>query len=364
MNKCTLIIDGNWLLMSRLGMKMGDFIKTLPPEHLELAKNEIIDFIAQSINKVINFWGDRIDNIMMVQDGGSWRKLIDKPKICKEAYKGNRTVDENIAWNYVWDALRTICQNFKENNITCVTEKNIEGDDWCWYWSKYLNHVGTNCIIWTSDADLKQLVQKDPSTNAWTIWFNDRAGLVLPQSLGHSDMDMLLNFEMVDPFLEDICHRCTISTYINPDDIVMSKVICGDSGDNIKAIVRAEHVTKNGKTMIKKVTENEWNKIKEQLNIKNINEFKENKDSIIKHILSIERLSSCKYKPKDVSDMFDYNLTLVRLDKEQIPREYQLAMNTHKDDYVVTDLDFIKNNYKVLATHTSGVETLFEDLPF
>lgn len=364
MNNCTLIIDGNWLLMSRLGMMMGDFAKTLPPEHLEMAKNDIVDFIAQSVNKIINYWGPRIDNIMMVQDGGSWRKTITKPALNEEEYKGNRVANEEVAWDYVWDALKTICQNFKDNKITCVTEKLIEGDDWCWYWSKYLNHIGTNCIIWTSDADLKQLVQKDSTTNAWTVWFNDRAGLVLPNSLNHSDMDILMNFDAIDPFLDDICHRCSTTTYINPDDIIMSKVICGDSGDNIKALVRAEHKTKKGKTITKKVSEKEWQVVKEDLGIESLEDFKKNKENIIKELCSIPRLAGCTAGMGDLIEMFDYNMTIVRLDKEQIPREYQLAMNKHKDDYIVTDLDYLRNNYKVLAAHTEPVEQLFTDLPF
>lgn len=364
MNRCTLIIDGNWLLMSRLGIKMDEFSKSLAPEYLEHAKNDMVDFVAQSINKIINYWGPYIDNIMMVQDAGSWRKKLPKPAIIHEEYKGNRTHSDEIAWNYVWDALKTICQNFKINNITCVTEKNIEGDDWCWYWSKYLNHQGTNCIIWTTDADLKQLVQKDTTTNAWTVWFNDSNGIILSESTHYSDMDILLNFDTVDSFLEDVCHRVGKIEYINPDDIVMSKVICGDHGDNIKALIRVEHTTKTGKIITKKVSEKEWQKVKKELGIINIKNFQEKKEQIIKALCSIQRLHDCTTSMGEILDLFDYNLTLVRLDKEQIPYENQMAMNKHKDEYLITDLDFLRNNYKVLASHTEPIEKLFEELPF
>lgn len=364
MNNCTLIIDGNWLLMSRLGVKMGDFSKSLAPEYLEQAKNDMIDFIAQSINKIISYWGPHIDNIMMVQDGGSWRRTLPKPSTIHEEYKGNRVVNEEVAWNYVWDALKTICQNFKANNITCVTEKLIEGDDWCWYWSKYLNHVGTNCIIWSTDADLKQLIQKDPATNAWTIWFNDKSGVFLPESMQNTDMDILMNFDTVDPFIEEICKRVGKCTYINPDDIIMSKVVCGDHGDNIKALIRVEHQTKTGKTITNTVSQKEWNKIKDELHIQTIDDFKKNKVSILNALRSIPRLHDCPYSMDNLLEMFDYNMSLVRLSKEQIPHKYQLAMNGHKNEYTVADLDYLRNNYKVLASHTEPVEQLFMDLPF
>ena len=85
---------------------------------------------------------------------------------------------------------------------------------------------------------------------------------------------------------------------------------------------------------------------------------------IIKSLRSIPRLHECEGGIDDLMEMFDYNLSLVRLDKEQIPRPYQLAMNSHKDEYMITDLDYLRNNYKVLASHTESVEQLFKDLPF
>lgn len=361
-NKTTLIIDGNWLLMSRLGIMMKNFVNTLPPEHLEQAKREIIDFVAQSINKTINFWGNYIDNIIMVQDGGSWRKQVAKPKLYEGDYKGNRIPDNNIAWNYVWDALRTICEFLKENNISCIHESNIEGDDWCWYWSRYLNHEGINCIIWSSDADLKQLVQH--KNGAWTIWYNDKAGLVLPESLHYSDMDILMNFEAVDPFIDEITKKTNSITYINPDDIVMMKVICGDAGDNIKSIMRYEKTTKTGKKQIVQVSKKEWEKVKTRLDIHNIKDFIQKKINIIKYLKCTKRFKNYKESVEDIAEMFDFNLILVRLHRDSIPQASIDLMNLHKDEYKIADINFIRNNYKVLAQHEESVEKLFEDLPF
>ena len=177
-------------------------------------------------------------------------------------------------------------------------------------------------------------------------------------------MDILMNFDTVDPSINEICRRTGKYTYINPDDIIMSKVVCGDHGDNIKALIRVSHVTKKGKTITNNVSEKEWSKIKNELNIHSIEDFKRNKVQIIKALRAIPRLHDCPYTMDNLLEMFDYNMNLVRLDKEQIPREYQLAMNKHKNEYMITDLDFLRNNYKVLATHTEPVEQLFMDLPF
>ena len=89
-----------------------------------------------------------------------------------------------------------------------------------------------------------------------------------------------------------------------------------------------------------------------------------NKKLIIKSLCNIPRLHNCSSNMNDLLELFDYNMSLVRLDKEQIPKEQQLAMNKHMDEYHVTDIDYLRNNYKVLATHTGSVEQLFDTLPF
>lgn len=362
-NRTTLIIDGNWLLMSRLGQVKDSFLKCLPKEDLIKAKEDLVDFVAQSINKQINFWGSNIDNIIMVQDGGSWRKELPKPKLYTETYKGNRVTDEELDWSYIWDGLSQLCKSFEANNIMCVTEKTIEGDDWCWYWSRYLNRLGTNTIIWTSDADLKQLVQKDPVTGAWTCWFNERSGLVVHEVFNRSDMDILLNFDAEDPFIDAICRQARKFEYINPDDIVMQKVVCGDSGDNIKSLLRFETRNKKGAPRTLQVSENEWNKVKAELEITDFNTFETKKLIIIGHLLNLKRFSDYHPKVEDICEMFDFNVKLVRLAKEQIPHDTAMLMNKHRNEYVVTDMSFLRNNYKVLSMNTSPVDDLFKDIP-
>lgn len=363
MNKCTLIIDGNWLLMSRLGIMMNDFNKDQDQQQLEAARDNMVDFVAQSINKMISFWGDRIDNIMMVQDGGSWRKHFEKPSFIHDEYKGNRVSSAEVAWDYVWMALDTICKKFHENNITCVSEHNVEGDDWCWYWSRYLNHEGTNCIIWSSDADLKQLVQLDAS-GAWTVWFNDKAGLFVPDIFNISDMDILMGFRGTDAFLEDICKRSQKYTYINPDDIVMEKVICGDKGDNIRPLLQFKNHTSTGKAITRCISPKEWGIVKKKLQITDITMFKDHKDNVLEALLDIPRFKGHSVSKTELSELFDYNLVMVRLHKEQIPKGIQLAMNKHRSEYKVTDMDYLRHNYKVLTSQSEKVETLFEGLPF
>ena len=78
-NKCTLIIDGNWLLLSRFSVIGRGFEQDMPEQAKEHAKNELHELMAKSISIVLNRFSI-IDNIVLVTDGGSWRKQLPIPK--------------------------------------------------------------------------------------------------------------------------------------------------------------------------------------------------------------------------------------------------------------------------------------------
>ena len=378
MNNCTLIIDGNWLLMSRLGIVIKNFDKQNTPDTLQRAQDDLVDFLAQSVNKIINYFDGCIDNILMVQDGGSWRKSFPKPKLYTDVYKGNRESDEEIEWTYIWNGLNQFCQNFHREGITCTQERSIEGDDWIWFWSRQLNQEGCNVIIWSSDCDLKQLIQYDEINRSWTAWFNDRAGLWIHDRFDTSSMSdadlFMFEFDAIPRTIASVINNVSMRgdkvNYINPDDIRMEKIICGDAGDNIKSVVRTEthkidKKTGKEKTIVKRVSEKEWNAIKENMDISNLEEFLEAKDDILKTLKQLSRHKSNKDSYEDISEMFQYNLHMVILDEKYIPEEQKNLMLAQRDDYKMIDLNYLKNNYKVLGSRSNQqtIENIFEDIP-
>ena len=68
-SKLTLIVDGNWLLMSRLAVMNGRY-----PNMDELLR-ELKLLMIRSTNLVLKTF-PLIDNIIFVADGGSWRNNI------------------------------------------------------------------------------------------------------------------------------------------------------------------------------------------------------------------------------------------------------------------------------------------------
>ena len=85
-SKLTLIIDGNWLFLSRMSILVNKF-----PNERDMMK-ELKLLMIKSINVVLRTF-PLIDNIIFVADGGSWRNKIEIPDFLKSEgieYKGHR----------------------------------------------------------------------------------------------------------------------------------------------------------------------------------------------------------------------------------------------------------------------------------
>lgn len=362
----TLLIDGNWLLMSRLFAVKSYFNVQNDDEEKQKGTAELEDLMCRSINIVINKFEKVVDNIIIVADGGSWRKSVEKPDFFGEVYKGNRVKDVEIDWSYVYRSLEDIFEKANELGITACKASEVEGDDWIFHWSRKLNNNGNNCIIWSSDADLKQLVQVN--NGCFTVWLNESQkgglpGLVVHKELDDTTLDEIDMFMQVDkssPTLNEIMAHVNAVTYINPTDIVSTKIICGDKGDNIKSIMQ---VTKNDRTY--SVSEKEWDKIKGAFDIESVSDFLDNKDSICESIVKSKKYS--KYNPnlQNLKTMFDYNKVLVWLNEKTIPQYIQDKMN--EVEYKKYDLSYIRSNYKMLCkleAQEKSIDDIFSDIPF
>lgn len=357
MNKCTLLIDFNWLTISRFSVMMNKFDKSLPTEFINESKHELKETMARSINVILNRF-PCIDNIVIAADGGSWRKSLPIPESLKNTiYKGNRKQAVEYDWDAVFGASNDLLKNCKDLGITCTQFNNIEGDDWIWYWSKRLNADGVHCIIWSIDNDLKQLVQKDNNTGAWTVWYNDKNGLWISDELKDrelNDIDFFMTPTYISPILEMLKKSSKASVnYVSPSDIILSKIICGDSGDNIKSVFQYE---KNGRTY--RVSEKEWAKISDKCKVLDINELLNN---IRGTAVAIANHSKYKpYKPSidNIEEMIRYNIKLVWLNEDVIPETLLITMN--QQDYKEYDLSYIKSNYKMLVGEDDNIKKLFE----
>lgn len=340
MNKCTLLVDGNWLLMSRFGMNREGFLKENSDFEKNIALNNCVNDMKLSLSYILEKLEGLIENIILICDGQSWRKKVPKPKSLEAEYKGTRVRDEDLDWDYIYKALIVLEDDMRTLGFTVSHTHNAEGDDAIWYWKTRLNKERKNCLIWTSDYDLKQLVSYE--NGVFTAWYNDRYGMFFDSKMNFTGDD--IDLFMADSansksnlIIESFVNKSEAPLgYINPEDIVMEKIICGDKSDNIKSVVR---IVKGGKTY--SVTPKMWTEAKEKLGIETLNDFFASQDTIISELRKIKKFQDTNLKVEDCNEQFEYNTKLVWLDETVIPENVQKEFES-VIYFENPDLDYIR----------------------
>lgn len=362
-NKLTLLVDCNWLLISRFSVLSKGFSMENAEIVREQSSEELKELLARSISVALNRF-PIIDNIVMVADGGSWRKQLQVPtQLGDLTYKGNRSQDEKMDWKYIYGALNKVLNEARNQGITVSQFNQIEGDDWIWYWSRRLNAEGNNCLIWSSDNDLKQLIQIDGTTNAFTAWYNDKNGLWLHDSLKEEDdpINFFMKLEYFSPVLDNLRARVGDVHYIDPNTIITSKIICGDAGDNIMPIVR---YTKNGRNY--RITEKDWNKISGDYKYSTIQDILERYDEIARVIVNSTKFrnlineGSLACDKEQIEEMIQYNIKLVWLHESVIPDTIIQLMN--QQEYKQFEVPYLRSNYKILVGGDTDIQSLFDGI--
>lgn len=328
-SKLTLIVDGNWLMMSRLSI-----LRMRIKDEDTLIK-ELKLMMIKSINKMIRDI-PQIDNVIFIADGGSWRNKIEVPEFLKKdhiTYKGNREKDKEIDWDKIFKGYDEFINVLKETGVNVSREQYIEGDDWAAYWSKLLNSKNINCLIWSADRDLTQLVKINPKTKVFTACWNKTYMTI--EAIEHqeeSDMDFFFNSydsNENQKLIESLYMKAGRVEEIHPMDVVIDKIIRGDLGDTILPVVY-----KKGKSSNKlfRVAQKELDFTLDITQLNEVNAYFE------------ELLNKKAWKDKatasvdEIIEHFFYNERLVWLDASQYPdnilekmRKYQLNGNYNKD---------------------------------
>ena len=140
-------------------------------------------------------------------------------------YKGNRVKSSDINWDLLFESYGDFISTLQSTGITSCQESGVEGDDWCYHWSTYLNSQGTNCIIWSKDNDLKQLVAMN-SDKCFTAWWNSSNGLFVKE-FPEDDFNFLFNneFNINEELLNRLVEKSKDVTKINPSEIIIDKII-------------------------------------------------------------------------------------------------------------------------------------------
>ena len=359
-SKVTLIVDGNWLLMSRLSVLANQYNSD------EETCKELQLLMLKSINRVLNTFPS-IDNIIFIADGGSWRNKIEIPQFLYEEhkddgqpieYKGQRHLDESIInWEILFKYYEEFIDLLQQNGITTCRKQNIEGDDWCWYWSTKLNEEGTNVIIWSMDKDLTQLVNTNDQNGIFTICWNNKTGLTCEKKENQEEDPLQFFFNDISKeyntrIFESISDKCKNITPIIPKEIVIDKIIRGDKGDNIfPIIVKKSNNTESTKTFRVSVKDIDFN-----LDLHNDNEIKNYIHNII---TSKKYLNKVKKSEDNIFEHFKYNYQLVSLSEDNYPKEVLDDMNSYIGYNINNNVSEVLS---YLTARNNGLSTILDEI--
>ena len=360
-----MLIDGNYFLHSRLFVLPRPKGKQLlgdKESQSQLMRKLCIDF-ASEVRKMAPF----VDQIVVAVDAKSWRKDL----FPDAQYKGTRTHDDSINWKAVFGVYAEWQKILEQKGIIIHQVQGAEADDVMYGWSTQLNSEGKNCIAWTGDRDLIQLVNYNQATDAYTLWYyNSKKKLIAFEGfedvMASRKTSAMTNDELLfniaseeatyDKLKEDFQawmdkNRVEVQE-INCDDFVFGKILQGDKSDNIPSVITWTKAASNGKIRNYSLTEKHCVKILEQYK-------KEESEFTIEHFFNrgqVNKLVDIIYRvvgksdPKEIRIRFNQNLDLVLLHYNTIPLAIQKGIynNIAVDRNVLPEFSNITQMEKIL----------------
>lgn len=372
LGKHTLLIDGNYFLHSRLFVlprKKGQKLLENFDSQSQLMRKLCIDF-ASEVRKMRPF----IDQIVVAVDAKSWRKDL----FPEAEYKGTRTHDDSVDWSAVFDVYKEFQNVLAKRGVVVHQINGAEADDVLFGWSTQLNNEGRNCIVWTGDRDLIQLVNYNNATDAYTLWYyNSKRTLLAFEGFSdiltediqddYSNEDLL--FDMSAGLSASGLSKKELRTWIdknkvnvqevNCDDFIFTKILQGDKSDNIASVVTWSKSTKSGKTINYSITERQANKILDQFKKEEGNftiDLFFNKDCVDKIVDIIYRVVG-KSNQTDIRVRFNQNLDLMLLHFNTIPDPIQkdIYKNVETDFVTIPDLPVL-NKMETILENTKWIK--------
>lgn len=277
LGKHTLMIDGNYFVYSRLYVMPRRKDKQL----LETEKDQgqfirklCIDF-ASEVRKMKPF----VNEIVLAVDSKSWRKDF----YPEAEYKGTRKPDKSVNWDAVYRIYDEFRRVLAKQGVIVQQTSGAEADDVLFARATDLNNKGKNCIVWTGDRDMIQLVDYTQATDGYTLWYyNTKRHLIAfdgftellntQTSIDLSNDDLLFNLNNKDSASDNI--KAQINLWIQNNKVsieeidarefIFKKILIGDKSDNIMSVVTYTKEMKTGKTRTFSITDKQADKILSQ----------------------------------------------------------------------------------------------------
>ena len=355
LGKHTLIIDGNYFVHSRLFVlprKKGQILLSDDESKAQLMRKLSID-LASEVRKMRPF----VDQIVMAIDSKSWRKDL----FPDAQYKGTRVAKSDVDWESVFQIYSEFQSILEKQGVIVHQVNGAEADDILFGWSTQLNATGKNCIVWTGDRDLIQLVNYNNANESYTLWYYNTKRKLLAfegfekvlnsrktEEMSNDDLlfnmssDEVLHDETKENLQKWVQSNGVSIEEINCDDFIFTKILQGDKSDNIKSVVTWEKETKGGKIRTYSITDKSAYKILEK--------YKETEGEFyIDHFFNKDRVNLLvdiiykeigKIDKQEIKLRFNQNLDLMLLHFNTIPDPIQklIYQEVEKDLEIEPDM--------------------------
>lgn len=275
----------------------------------------------------------------------SWRKDV------IDTYKQNRVRSEKLNWDMIFTALDKFRKHLETMGFVFAETPHAEADDMMCLIKELLfkdsDMSDYNCICVTSDADIRQLIGFSKTTSQYFMVYNEigkgRDGkcrlftdadimqwyntcneqITIFNMTGDEDKAYIRNILESNPKI--------ILEETDPANILLSKIFCGDDGDNVPAFYN--WFSKTGHKT--RITNTKFVKIIESLDAHNIADIEANKSSL-KEV--IETVIKKEITDIDVIDRLDRQKKLVELKSEIFPESIRKYSGNIKHDILAQNL--------------------------
>lgn len=239
MKRFTLIIDGHNFFFRSLWSTFKQGKNKILENQKDIdayEKKLMVDFctIIKNVSSIVN-------DVVFVKDSHSWRKDL----LLQQEYKGNRKKSQD---NIDSNGFSTVINNFTETlndlGIKISQVYRSEGDDLISSWSEHLFQEGKSSLILSTDKDLTQLVkcvndvhiiQYSPISNK--LYISNETNEVISEMKNKVITQENLFDEIFTISVEsDAFEKFVDSTEIeivNPEHVRFTKIVGGDTSDNI-----------------------------------------------------------------------------------------------------------------------------------
>lgn len=314
----------------------------------------------------INLFKPLITDVIFVSDSGSWRK--DEMKFDNSVnYKGNRSdKKQKINWdgfNEIKDALKYF---LNENGVSFFSVQKAEGDDLICLLVNHFINSNTDCLFYSGDSDLKQLISFDSEnenktmmfcpvsknlyvSNSFNFWYNESESIDDYLFSGKKKKSMAFN-AIFDGILNDKINLVPE----NPFYCLFSKIVMGDKSDDIPNVCRGVGKVK---------TQNIFNSVNSHYDLSEDTSDMLNFEfwDYVSSVISNKFTKQCT---KDVIlERLKRNLKLVTLNEKIIPEKIKNALNKDLEHYksqlksidILSDFDRLKNDCDYIENKSNSI---------